>query len=360
MASLAETIMQSHTATFKCEVLDPFRSVIAELDISGGRIQTDTNNNNRTTGRLTIADPDLALNTADVNELLHPLSGNFIRPYRQGVLQGTLLVTSYNIREDTENLSIDVSLSDYSHRLGRQRFTEKFQIEIGDYYTDAIKAVIQDVDSEARFIFPELIYLTPNLTFDSSTSNRWDACVDMAESFGHKLYYDERGVVVLKREPNPDRQSVVWKFEPNEFNIMTQASKQLEDTDVYNVVVVSGENTDNDDPVVYVAEDDDPNSPTYINGPLGRIPDYISSQYVTSMEQAEELAYARLRQVAGVPEDVTIECVPHPGLRADDLVEVRTEAGKIDGKYLVESTTLPMEPGGTMSLSLKTKRVLNG
>jgi len=359
---LSELVKQSYTADIKCEILNSELAVLQELDIEDGQVSTDRDSDTRTTARFTLADPDLALSTADVDDLLHPLSGNYIRAYRQGVLLGTFVTGRYEVQESHDDFRIQLRAYDISHAVQRNKFSEHWEVDIGTPYTQAIKDIIKDVRPDARFIFPQLEYVTPRLHFgeSESDSDRWGACLEMAESFGYHLYYNENGILVLKREPSIERATVEWTFEEGEYNILTEADKTVDDTDIYNVVVVIGENTDNDEPVVSIVKDENPSSPTYVNGPVGEIPYFLNSQYITSEDQAKELAEARLRQVAGVPEEISIECVPHPGLKADSVVEIKSSKAKIEGKYLVESSTLPLEYGRPMQLTMKSKRVENG
>src|SRR5690606_12902351 len=109
-------------------------------------------------------------------------------------------------------------------------------------------------------------------------------------------------------------------------------------------------------PVRGEAYDDDPASPTYVGDPVGSgnfySPTAMSSEYVTSEEQANELAAARLRQVLRQKRTASLRSAVNPALRAGDIIRViRPELGTYK-EFVIESIRTPLSIGGEQTMEL--------
>ena len=61
--------------------------------------------------------------------------------------------------------------------------------------------------------------------------------------------------------------------------------------------------------------------PLRYGGPFGRIPFFVSSQYVTTFGQAHDYAWAQLAKVSTVPAvKYTVQCLPDPRREVGDVV----------------------------------------
>jgi hypothetical protein len=98
---------------------------------------------------------------------------------------------------------------------------------------------------------------------------------------------------------------------------------------MYNVVVASGENAeDNVAAVSATASDTDPTSPTYVSGPFGRVPKFYSSATIISSGLAQAAAAKLLRDVLKPTATVSLTSLPNPCLEPGDVLRVTYEDGQ--------------------------------
>lgn len=208
--------------------------------------------------------------------------------------------------------------------------------------------------------FADVDALTPQLILGNESSNNgtdaWKYACEMAESIGHELYFDAEGVCVLRPVPIDSEGATVWDYTTDEESILLYTSNRKTREGVHNHIVVTGENSSNDEPVVGEALDLDEDSPTYVFGDFGDVPEFINSEYVTTEAQATTLAEARLRQTLGTVENMNIISVPHPAHESGDIVYINRERAKIDKRYVIQSLTMPLTYAAGLNITLKESR----
>jgi hypothetical protein len=143
-----------------------------------------------------------------------------------------------------------------------------------------------------------------------------------------------------------DDQSPRWTFTEGDLATVRDVSRDIDDSSLYNGVVVVGEPLDTAaDPFRAELWDTRPNSPVYYdpNNPgaslIGPRPKKIVSNLITSYQQAEQLAAVELAKVLAFPDRISVDVAAQPKIEKDDVVRViRTTMG-VDALYLVESIT---------------------
>lgn len=167
---------------------------------------------------------------------------------------------------------------------------------------------------------------------------RYEALRDLARSLGKILYYDHAGILQLRDAPAP--LTPVLEVAPGRGGVLVSMSRSLSREGVYNAVVAVGEAGDSKAPARAVARDMNPASPTYWNGPYGKVPRLYSSPLITSNAQAGQAATALLRSVVGFPHAVDFSAVPNPALEPLDQVRVRYRDGSVI--HAVTTLTVPL------------------
>ncbi|URN11378.1 DUF5047 domain-containing protein [Streptomyces radiopugnans] len=127
-------------------------------------------------------------------------------------------------------------------------------------------------------------------TWDAQ-GDRWAAVQELATAVGAEAFADVDGI--FRVEPLPDllTAEVAWEVAAGEGGALVSVNRGWSRDGIYNVVVASGENSEEGvPPVAATAEDDDPTSPTYVDGPFGRVPRFYSSPTLTSTSLAQGAA----------------------------------------------------------------------
>lgn len=159
-------------------------------------------------------------------------------------------------------------------------------------------------------------------------------------SLGKIWYWDHRGVLVIKDTPTPTEP--VWACASGAGGVLVELGRALSREGVYNAVVATGEAFDDTAPARAFVVDDDPDSPTYWEGPFGRVPRFYSSPFITTDGQAVTAAASILRQSTGLPYEVDFTHVPNPALELWDPITVAI--GSRVETHIVETMTVPLSP----------------
>lgn len=177
---------------------------------------------------------------------------------------------------------------------------------------------------------------------------------DLATAAGKVMFFDHRGVLVIK-DP-PDGSTSVFEVNGGEDGVLVSMSRQVSREGVFNAVVASGEAPDTEDPVRAVQVDNNPDSPTYFEGRFGKVPRYYSSPFITTVEQCEGAARSILVRSLGLPYNVDFSSVPNPALEPLDPVSIVIPNGGTE-THIIDSLTIPLTSNG--ALTAKTRESTN-
>lgn len=252
---------------------------------------------------------------------------------------------------------------------GRQRcvlisenpWTAPYEISAGITYPEAIEAILVD----------RAVGWTPVVRADVGTevtpagivlggddrSDPWADAQKLAEADGMELFEDATGAFVLRRIPDPKNGTPVWTFdESEESSMLPDESRRVSSAEMHNGVIVRGSAPWLLFPVQGIAWDDDPQSPTYYQGPFGRKPKQVDDAQVASEEHANETAAALLPDVLGVTEEVPFHALPNPALDQGDIVRLVSSALKVDDVALIESLRVTSDPSASFDGTIRRQR----
>lgn len=140
------------------------------------------------------------------------------------------------------------------------------------------------------------------------------------QSTGKVMFWDYRGVLVIK-DP-PDAAVPVWEVSAGRNGVLVELSRGLSRENVHNAVIASGEALDDTPPPRGAAYDLDPDSPTYWDGPFGKVPRFYSSPLLKTTGQCDAAAASLLAQSTGLPYTVDFTALVNPALEPFDPVRV--------------------------------------
>ncbi|HXH36906.1 MAG TPA: hypothetical protein VNJ54_21195, partial [Plantibacter sp.] len=186
--------------------------------------------------------------------------------------------------------------------------------------------------------------------------DRDKAILDLAKSIGAVVAFDPMGVariLPVGSLANP----IAWRVYGGDGGVLVQARRGVSQGSTYNAASVLGEPPDLP-PVRSVRTLTTAGSPIRYGGPFASRPRFYRSPLIVTQAQADVAADALLARITGVAKTVSADTAPHPGLDADDVIEVEVGPG-VYQLHLVDEFTLPLGPGVT-SLSTRTSVVEEG
>lgn len=218
------------------------------------------------------------------------------------------------------------------------RLTEPRQFPATDTYGDVLADLVTDVYPTAVIEWDDTTDEDPLGRSLICEEDRWLFLNDLVTGVGKIWYWDHRGHLVIKNQPDPD--SPVWTVDSGANGVLVGMGREISDDGVYNAVVASGEALDTEAPPHAVAVDASPDSPTFWGGPFGKVPRFYTSSFITTTEQAQAAAAAMLRSVLGVPYSVDFQSIVNPALEPWDPIEVRLRGRR--ETHVVTFLTVPL------------------
>lgn len=174
--------------------------------------------------------------------------------------------------------------------------------------------------------------------------SRYTFLDDLIRAAGKIWYWDGDGKLQIKSLP--DSTDPVATIATGPGGALLRAEETMTRRGVYNAVVVAGEASDIYDPVIGVAIDSSPTSPTYFYGRFGQVPRFFSSPAVLSNSQAQAAAATMLRRGLGLPYSLDLDLYPNPALEPYDPVLADTPDRY--QTHMLERLTIPLTPDGVM------------
>lgn len=363
------------SAEFDAAVVAPHRSLrtratvtgtaITDVAVSGGSVSVDAGRAVRRTCTATILDPLGSLVPDSGGDVLTPfgaeltLEAGFVLPSgTEYVPLGVFVLTEVKVDQAGAGARISVSGSDRSLRISRNRWLTPYTIAAGTRAVDAIADLLTDRWPDCPLAFGAMeetigaaVVLEPGQDNDP-----WQDAVKIAADLGLDLAFDAAGRAVLRQVPDLSSDDPVATYTDGDTAMVTQISRGLTMEGRYNGVIVSGETVEGVTPVSAAAWDTDPTSPTWIDGPLGRVPRFYVSNLITTVAQAQATADAMLRNELGAAEAVSWAQVQNPAHDVYDVVQItRPEVG-VDARYIIDALTVPLG-AGPMTASARTRAV---
>lgn len=207
-----------------------------------------------------------------------------------------------------------------------------------------------------RFEAAPTTLLQANHTYEVGTP-RWDVMKEYAVSMNCDLYFDNEGYLVLKPLEDVAKKTVHETFSTGEAGNIIDFSKTSEDSEMFNVIVVQSETSDDKPSIISVAKNTNPASPTSIQQ-IGQRVNVITSKSITKKADADKLAASYLK-VAGLHSyAIDISVLQFFWLEAGEIIQfidpyaINTEPDR----FLLSSFSIPL---GLESMSLNAKRLVN-
>ncbi|MEV6905152.1 DUF5047 domain-containing protein [Amycolatopsis sp. NPDC051372] len=352
----------SHTMDVKAVVQSPFFGT-RTVPVLDGQVDVDSGSQVRRTATL-VTDPTLW--PTDPRDLLTPFGSTCALwrgivipelPEPEWVPLGVFaLDKTKRSRSADSKSSVNLSLVDPSQRVAEDRFDAPTQTLAGATNVAEITRLIRESLG--------LDYPVIDLTGDTTVApvmdiekERWsDGVEKLADAIGAECFFDQIGQAIIRPQPTLADAPVWYARTGRAGNVLTTDEEWNRD-DVWNRWVITGQRSDGTDPVRAVVEDDDPNSPTYINGPFGKKTRYYSSPLIDSSGQATATGRTFLSRSQGRSCKVDFSLIVNPALDAGDVTEFDDDdLGRAN--HILDKVTIPLTASGSLTCSTRSDIVL--
>lgn len=353
-------LTESHGMAARARIYSPLYGEL-ELPIAGGSVDADSGRQVRRTGTV-FADPSLWPQSPQ--SLLAPYGAEMLVEYGIALRSGNLewvpvcrasLDDAQRQRPFKSSADVEVKLVDRAARVAEDRLAIPSQTRTGFSAVAEIIRLVQEVLPSTQVT--DTTGVSTAAAVIDIPRERWDEGVErLADSIGAEAFFDAAGRLVIRLQPTLSDQ-IVWYARTKNFSTLVGAKDRLTREGVYNRFAVTGQRSDGTPPVYAVAEDTDPTSPTYINGPFGRKTYTYTSALITTVPQAQTTANALLARVRGAGVQTTFDALVNPALEPGDIVGEMADDGTLLQRLILDKISIPLDPKGTQALASRSDQL---
>lgn len=210
-----------------------------------------------------------------------------------------------------------------------------------------IENLIQDIASNAgitKFNLPLTGQSTGHDFYFDRGTDRWKACHDIAEAYNWELFFSADGKLTLRQYTDPLTSSIDYTFLTGATGNIADFKKSVNDSMLYNHIVVTGAAPDEVSPPVWAeAINNNDATNTSVNKLGDRVYQY-DSQFITDATQAQDVADRFLKVHALEQFDCNINSIVIPYMDVGVTVEFYDPdpAAGDPTRYLMSSFTIPL------------------
>ncbi len=346
-----QALRKSHSLWHRLSVVDRDGDILFELpNVTDGRLSGSMDGAVRRSLDCTVANPDPSLVPRDVDEVLGDNATELT--LRSGIMYedrtletvpcGIYVISESNITRTQHGVTIELRCDDRSVDVSGNSVAP-IAVAPGTSVNDAIKKLVlarrKDIDFNLG-----VDDATVGSLFYQGQTDLWSEAVKLANGGGQDLAFDVIGECT-KRDFDAEDAEPVMTFGPRGnmpfFNLKRTMTKQ----NIYNGVIVIGNNSSSNGQIHGEAWDERPNSPLRKDGPFGRRPKFVNSEIVHSSDGATKYAHLLLTRLMKGFDGVSLDIPTNAALDFGDHFTVEDELSGAHGSYMLDSLSFTMTPG---------------
>lgn len=181
-----------------------------------------------------------------------------------------------------------------------------------------------------------------------TAQDRYGFLNELLLSRGKVMYFDYRGVLVVKTQPIAGG-TPVWDVTGGQDGVIVSGDRILTRDNVFNAVAVTSSGASTSQAPLAVVYDNNPASPTYWHGPFGQVPEFYASPTVIGFDQAAAAGQVMLAKAIQLPFQVNFTAIPNPALEPYDVVRVNYGEQSSDELHIIDTLTIPFDSATAMS-----------
>lgn len=345
------------------------------IPVLSGSVVVDTTQPVRSTVSLTLVDQYGWLTPATLFSPLSPL-GNEIwvwsgMQYPDGTQElipaGVFAITQVSLTYTGTDNTIMVSGSDRGYTVGLRLLQTPTTLAAGSTLASALSQLVTpNLPNGAQlFMDPSCSTITLASTSLSQGDNPWSDAVTLCANAGLQCYFDVNGNCVVTPVPDPSTQSSVWTYAQTPGGLLLAVTRNLSQqattsgslggssgastgtvSNAFYMIYQGTQTTSSGTPpIVGSALDQNPQSPMFVGGPYGLVPQFVYTGVLQGQDAADAAAAQLLAQSEGQVDSVTVTCTSNPALQGLDVVTVDVPAINLGANYVVSGYTTPLGLG---------------
>lgn len=245
------------------------------------------------------------------------------------------------------------------HVIAATPFFDVFNVTAGTPITQAIGSIVTQAVPNVRIFTESSAVVAPAFSFGDS-DNRNAKARELANAVGMTARFDRNGWYRIEVAPDPfdaAYRSPRWTFSEGVNAVVQEVARELDDSKLYNGVIVVGEPKDSSTPPVRAQLwDTNPASPVYYNpnnpgaSRMGPRPKKVVSPIVATVQQAQALCSVLLSSILSWPDRISVTVTANPSIEAGDMARVvRTTMG-VNALYEVQAVTHDLLGGASEAI----------
>lgn len=275
---------------------------------------------------------------------------------------GLFDIATAQVTDSAADVTVTLGVYDRSWVIAQRHFVNPYNVPAaGGNFADEIVALLNQVWGASPPLTFNIVPTTatvPTASYNQGT-DPWQTALDMAAAAGYELFFDTNGTVVGRPIPDPRQQPAVWVFGPDTvsasgllapspigntpFTTPTGMVSTMTRDQIFNHVIVTGTGTQNaagsasgsTAPVTGSASDSNPNSSTYVSGPMGDIPEFVQTPLATTTAVAQAMATNDLAAALSNAWTLQVSAPLHPLFEVDDVIAIYNPRLGLNGTRMV-------------------------
>lgn len=342
-----KALVESHTPVTVVE-LHKTDGTVTELEHISGSVTVDRSQAVRRTATISVPDTSFIPRTPTAQLAIYGARMRVLRGIRFGDGHVETVPIFWGRVEgvdgDPDTGPVDIKASGLEAIVADDKFVTAYSTRAGVSAVTAITGIIQGAIPGAVVVNRAVDQTIGVRTWDAE-GDRWAAVQECGTAIGAEVYADADGQFIIAELPDLTTAPISWQVDAGEGGALISANRAYSREGMYNFVLATGENTEEDvPPVSATAADEDPTSATYIYGPFGRVPTFYNSATLTTLNLAQGAANKLLRDSVKPNATADISSVPNPLLEPGDVLRVSYGSGDKD-LLQVESFSLDLAGG---------------
>lgn len=332
--------------------------------LSDGNIDVDTTRGTRRTAEVTILNPNAEFTPAlqgftangawagvvYINRIVRLSRGVMVNGIPEMVPVGTFMVDNAEVIVERNISIVTLTLSDLWKKLAKSYLARPKKFPAGTPYNNIISELVNEAGADEP-LAPILSPLGSRGADDKKTdekiiieegTSRGDALKEYGTSWDIDMYFDPTGRFVSQDRMNPRDRDVVWEFysSPNNDGMLLNVSRQFNDDNLYNHVIVIGGTSNNP---IRREQIDTATSSKFNIDKLGDRVMLIKDDKLKTLNKVMRRLDEAWKMRFQIAETTSFGTICNPALEGDDVIRVtETDWAFIDNTYRLTRFNIPL------------------
>ena len=358
--------MNTRNAKIKVELLNFNFQTISSLEgkTTSGSIEVNANSDIRRTCNLSLVAKDIDKNM--ISEGGELWLDKYIKIY-QGIdnprdnnktvwwNMGIFLINNHNTVYSAADHTISFEGLDLMAKLTGRRNGQlpavATLVPAGSKIADVVKKTITQLGGFYNYIIEDEGLEVPYDIKMDMGATIYDLLAELRDLYSNwEMFFDVDGVFHWQKIPNGEKEAVVVNF--NEIQpLIISDNVDIDFENVKNNIIVYGRLLDTGEQIMATASDTNAESPFCISK-VGQINYIVDDERIYNNELAKDRANYELYLHARLNDSISLEIVPIPWLNDVNIkIAYTNEKIGIEGEYLIQSLSIPLDIGSSMTIT---------